>query len=210
MGLVCATENNRRKKITNNGNSEITINSLSEFDNTSQSFYQNNNNKNKYLKNNSNTSGNNGNIIEINSFFKEALANHNKYRKIYGSKELKLNFDLCELAQKYAEKCAERESLDHFPFLFNGNIISENIKEINSGKIDIAKICEEWNNELKNKMHQNTPQIHLKCNTIHATHMLWKDSKEVGFGLSTSTNGKSYFVAFYYPAFILSKLKDNI
>ena len=204
MGAVCSSENNRRNK-NYNRNSDVSSNSISEFDNTSQTI-NHVNNKNQYQKSNSKPSENNEVIIESISFIKEALDNHNKYRKILGLNELKLNYELCELAQKYADKCAEMESMDHFPYLFKGNIISENIKEINNKQIDIPRICEEWSKEL---MHQNSQQDQLKSISIHATHMLWKDSKEVGFGFSTSTNGKSYFVAFYYPAFILPKLKDK-
>ena len=30
--------------------------------------------------------------------------------------------------------------------------------------------------------------------------MIWKESKEVGFGWDTSKNNKFYFLAYYYPA----------
>ena len=203
MGTVCSSESNRRNTRRINGNNDTF--SASEFESTKtanqNSFYEKNSQNNNSIpsKNNENKEYN---ILESNTIFKTALESHNKYRRHYGSKELTINYDLCELAQKYAEKCADTESTDHFPYLYNEDIISENIKEINDGNINISKICEEWSQEL---MNNNVEQ------KFHANNMLWKETKEVGFGLSTSTKGKTYFVAFYYPAGnIFPELKDNI
>ena len=41
--------------------------------------------------------------------------------------------------------------------------------------------------------------------------MIWKDSKEVGFGFKKVNEGKCYFIAIYYPAGnIFNKYNDNI
>ena len=207
--MVCSSDSNSRHARKMNGNMDMA--SISEFESSKtvtqnsvydqKSFKNNNSNPSKNKENNKN---NKYNIIESNSMLKKALECHNKYRKHNCANELIINFDLCELAQRYAEKCAETESIDHSPYLFNGDIISENIKEINDKNIDIPKICEEWMEELMNN------NLDKK---IHGQNMLWKESKEVGFGLSTSTKNKfkSYFVAFYYPAGnIFPKLNDNI
>ena len=197
MGLVCFSDIKKKDK-----SSEITANSRSKQNSISNNMTIINNSKiidnsqannsNSLQKNNENDNKENINIYDL------ALEKHNYYRKKYGSKELQLNPELCELAQNFADKCAEIESMDHFPYLFNGNIINQNIKELNNEKIDISKICEEWYDELinNNQQQNNNPRFR----GIHGNHMLWKETNEVGFGLSTSTNGKSYFVAFYFPA----------
>ena len=203
MGNVCSSDGNRRHIKRNNGNTDTT--SFSEFDYsknvTQNSFIEKNSQKSNSIPS-KNKKNNENNILESNSILKIALDTHNKYRKHYGSNELTINYDLCELAQKYAEKLAETESIDHCPYLYKEDIISENIKEIDDENINISKICEEWSQSLIEN------NVDKKINTIN---MLWKETKEVGFGLSTSSKGKSYFVAFYYPAgYIFPKLKDNI
>jgi len=201
MGLGCFQKIKKKDK-----SSDITINSKSPQNSISNTFTINNNinnipkdldnsqenNSNSFQKNNENEKKENMNICDL------ALEQHNIYRKKYGTKELQLNPKLSELAQNFADKYAEIESMDHFPYLYNGNIISQNIKELNNEKIDIKKICKEWYDVFKNNNQQQNNNS--KFMGIHGKHMLWKDTNEVGFGLSTSPNGKSYFVACYYPA----------
>ena len=127
----------------------------------------------------------------------KAIEEHNKIREAYKLKPLILKNSLCKLAQRYADKCAETESLDHCPLLYQGNIIGENIKEIDNEEIDISKICEEWNKE---KISFDPESKKFNSKASHISQIIWKETEYVGFGWSTSPNKKSYFVAFYYPA----------
>ena len=161
---VC-TSNNKRKNII-----EITTNSTfsSIHDNNSVSSIN-------IIPNMKNWQEENKKINEkkkVESINEIALRKHNEYRKKYGSNPLKLNDDLCELAQKYAEICAEAESLDQFPCLFNGNIIGENIKEFECINIDITTLFKEWLKENDDKQGKQK-----KFNASHFSQLLWKDSK---------------------------------
>ena len=198
MGFVCSMSES--KKI-HKRNEENKINTQSKINNTSNSFRKNiiiDENFQVNILNSSQKKENEKNNIENNNIIEIALEYHNIYRTHNGLGILVINSELCELAQNYAEKCAETENMEHFPYLFNGNIITQNIKELNNEKIDISKICKEWYGELNNNNQQQNDNSIFSA--IEARHMLSKEAKEVGFGLSTSPNGKSYFVAFYYPA----------
>ena len=201
MGIACFSDNKKKHKI-----SDVTNNSRSRMNSSSNTSTINNNINNNH-KNEDNSQANNSNSLQKNNendkkeninIYNLALERHNYYRKSCDSKELKLNHELCELAQNCADKCAETESKEYFPYLYNGNIVIQNIKELNNEKINIPKICDEWYDELKNNYQQQNDNSIFSG--IHGNHMLCKDTNEVGFGLSTSPNGKSYFVAFYYPA----------
>lgn len=39
----------------------------------------------------------------------------------------------------------------------------------------------------------------FSMNTAHFTQLVWKNSKEVGFGLAQANDGVYYFVASYFP-----------
>ena len=141
------------------------------------------------------------NKLEISEHYKiieKILEKHNKFRETNNLNKLKLNPDLCELAQRYAEKCADQESIDLCPFLYKDNIIGENIEEFVN---DIFEICDKWFQE---QIHLNPDNngVGKKYKNIskHVLQILDNNTKEVGFGFSTSPNRKSYFVAYYYPA----------
>ena len=205
---VCESGNRRiRKKenkdssITSNGsNIDYTINK-SNSTISKQTSFNNQKNNNEILNDNKPKvfeNDNKDNIINV------ALKLHNKFRNDNKLNSLHLNSELCELAQRYAEKCADTESLDHYPFLYNGNILGENVEESNNEE-DIAKICDKWFVEifhLKSKSNNNY-NGEYKNETNHVSQILNNNIKEVGFGLAKSQNKKSYFVAYYYPTGII-------
>ena len=200
---VCTNGNRIRRVKGKDNNTTYTMSDISRNNNTINSSFQSNN-----LNRTDPNININNEIKKTGNDIYKALEEHNIIRKNYNLKPLKINDDLCELAQRYADKCAETESLDHCPLLYKGNIIGENIKEIDDEKIDVSKICEEWINEKMNIDDKNG-----KFNSIasHASQIIWRETKEVGFGFSTSPNNKTYFVAYYYPAGnIISNLKNNL
>ena len=197
---ACFNDNKKRKlypqsndyntnaKITNNYN----YNRVNENNNILQ--------KEKMI--NKNNFKNENEINNINSKIKEedintiALNEHNKYRKEFNVPQLRLNKELCNLAQKYADLCAETQSIDHCPYLFNGDIIGENIFESEKNeKINILEICNSWYNEKNYSSNINK----YDNKTCHFSQMILKETKEVGFGLSQVNEGKSYFVVYYFP-----------
>ena len=144
--------------------------------------------------------------MNIKEIFNEVNNKHNKIRKLYKNQELKLNNDLTILAQKFA---------DNFDLLEEGNIPIEKYKGENLG-INYAKfnedinyiinICDKWikEKELLDKKIYNSK-------TKHFTQIIWKKTKEIGFGYSKLNNGENIFVVYYYPAGnIFNEFKENI
>ena len=203
MGIACTNPGRRKRSNDSKSNNSSYMthskNNNSNFNNLTQSIPSERNAKNNISNDNINNSISDIDIV---------LDNHNKIRNKYKLKKLELNDELNELAQKYADKCAETESLDHCPCLYKGQVIGENIREINYGNYDLSKICDIWNNEEKNYDFSN-PIFKSDCS--HFTQIIWKGTASVGFGISTSASGKRYFVAFYFPAGnIFDKFKENI
>ena len=206
MGIACNSNFPRRRGIsTINSNDSSYINSSKK----TNSYYENSSQRiqaNDFAKKINKKNISNGNIN--NSLSQLVLNNHNKIRRKYRVNNLELNDELNELAQKYSDKCAETESFDHYPFLYKGEVIGENIKEIKDNNFDVSTICDNWNNE-EEYFDFNNPIFKSDCR--HFTQIIWKDTKYVGFGISTSSSGKKYFVAFYFPAGnIFDKFKENI
>ena len=144
----------------------------------------------------------------VNDYKNEALNLHNNYRKKHKSEQLVLNDELNNMAQKYAEKCAETNTIDFCSDLFNDNIIGQNIAVINEDLLDVSKICNSWYEEKKNYDYKSK---RCKKNTGHFTQLIWKETKLIGFGSKKSKNGNIYFVAYYYPAGnIFNKFKENV
>ena len=150
---------------------------------------------------------NNGNNKKIN-IYKNLLKIHNDYRIKYDAQDLQLNYELCELAQEYADKYAELQNTDLSPALYKNECIGENISEFDGDISTTLTICENWANERNNFDFRNKE---YNDKTKHFTQMIWKSSQIVGFGFSSSSNGKNYFVSFYFPAGnIFDEFDNNI
>ena len=189
---VCFKENKRKQYLENNyNNTNIKITKNNIIFQANKVIIENN------FKPNKNEINNINNRIKEEDRNTIALNEHNKYRKEFNVPQLILNKELCNLAQKYADLCAETQSVDHCPYLFNGNIIGENIFESeNNIKLNIIEICNIWYKE-KNYFLNNNNKYDI--NTCHFSQMISKETKEVGFGFSQVNEGKSYFVAYYFP-----------
>ena len=140
---------------------------------------------------------NSGNIKKKNNnIYKNLLKLHNDYRIIYKAPNLELNDELCQLAQEYADKCADLQSTDLTPVLYKNECLGENISEFDGDISTTSTIIKEWANERKNLEYN----YNYKDQTKHFTQMIWKNTQSVGFGFSSSSNEKNYFVSFYFPA----------
>jgi len=131
----------------------------------------------------------------------KVLKKHNEFRKKHGVGNLKLNADLCELAQLSAEKYSETviENICMIPpKLYKDDIVGENIAIIdNNNSINMEDIVNKWYEEKQNYVFDSNKYIE---NTGHFTQLIWKKTEEIGFGYKKSNNGKVYFIAIYYPA----------
>ena len=180
----------------------------------SQSFNKNNylnlmnynNNKNKNIINKdinepSNLDNKEKVIYELSEeekdkFINEALESHNRYRKRHNSEPLKLNKDLCEIAQEYAKKLAESNNFIHSGNKYNDKPLGENIFMSNHYPISGKFTTDNWYNEIKN---YNFDDPGFKEGIGHFTQLVWKSTSEVGFGIEICTDGFYYVVANFFP-----------
>ena len=174
MGAICYTQKRKYDKICKNKNN----NSYIINENFSQNKEKNTNNKKEYI-------------------YEDLLKKHNEYRNKYGAPDLELNDELCQLAQECADKCADFQNTDLNPVSYKDVCIGENISEFEGDISTASKICEEWAREISNFYFRKKE---YKEQAKHFTQMIWKNTQSVGFGFSSSSNGKNYFVSLYFPA----------
>ena len=130
---------------------------------------------------------------------------HNRKRALHNSPPLKLNSDLNELAKKSANKISKNKTFTKN--IYNGEYLGENIFIYKGLILEPENICNEWYDEIKN--YDKSLNKYQK-NTGHFTQMIWKETKEIGFGY-TNNDGIYYAVVYYYPAGnTLGEFKDNI
>ena len=138
-------------------------------------------------------------------FDKIALNYHNKIRKKHEAHFLKLSEDLRNKAQEKVEALMKKINyMDD-----NDNEFGENLficdENLNPRKIEDA--CKTWYDE-KNKY--NFLSNKYQKGTAHFTQMVWKETKDIGFGYGKA-NGKNYFLALYSPCGNeLFCFKDNV
>ena len=158
--------------------------------------------KNKIYK------GVSSNNSDFNTFCIEALESHNKYRKIHHAPPLKLNKDLCNVAENYAKTLALKlRCLQHSENTYNGDELGENLFCCYGMDANGNNVSSNWYNEIKKYNFNGDWQG--GCG--HFTQMVWKDTKEVGFGKCKDKSGTIYVVGNYYPAGnVLGFFKYNV
>ena len=146
--------------------------------------------------------------ISGNDFQQNALDAHNKYRKKHHVGNLVLSKDLCNIAQKYAESLARSGNFAHSSNTYNGNPLGENLFACYGMKITGKTMTDDWYNEI-NDYNFNRPGF--TSGTGHFTQVVWKGSKQVGFGYAQARDGYYYGVANYYPAGnYMNEFEDNV
>ena len=137
----------------------------------------------------------------------DALSQHCKYRKNHKVGNLTLSEELCDKANKKISKLIEKDDDEYIDDEDEGEL-GENLYISYQGPNKVKEICESWYNEKKNYIFG---QIKYQKGTGHFTQMIWKGTKEVGFGWGTSKSNKFYFLAYYYPAGNeIGKFKENV
>jgi uncharacterized protein YkwD len=107
---------------------------------------------------------------------------HNTDRSLRGVKNLVLDKNLCEYAQKHAEKMAEKDSLYHSKMkdlmkVNDPKIVGENIAW---GQKDENSVFEGWMNSI-----------------LHRWNILGEKYKKAGFGLAKDKNGDNYWCSVF-------------
>ena len=151
-----------------------------------------NNNKESY-NNNQEIKSNS----DFNSFCLEAVDSHNKFRKMHHVPPLKLNKDICIISENYAKTLATKlKCLQHSDNEYKGEPLGENLFCCWGMEVTGHGISKHWYDEIKKYNFNGDWQS--GCG--HFTQLVWKDTKEVGFGKWKDKNGKTYVVANYFPA----------
>lgn len=147
--------------------------------------------------------------ISMDKFISEALHAHNICRKKHASEPLVHNPELSAIAQNYANHLAKIQSLIHSKNTYQGQKLGENLYfsyDSTSSVISGEKPTIEWYNEIKDYKYND-----YQPGTGHFTQVVWKATKEVGFGLAKAKNGSIYVVANYYPpGNYLNKFSENV
>lgn len=140
-----------------------------------------------------------------NNYIQQFLNNHNKLRKKHRTPSLKMNDSLNKRAQEHAKNLFNSTKI-YSNFTLNKKALGENIL-LSNKNLSPEEICREWYNENK-KYNYNSQKI--QKDTIHFTQLVWKNSKEVGFGFIKDGN-KTCAVALYYPSGnIFGEFEDNV
>ena len=131
---------------------------------------------------------------------------HNELRKKNGAQDLTMNEKLNELAQDYAVKLLNYEGPKLFPFnIYNDSLLGENISILK--KEDPEKVCMKWYNEYKK---YDFDLNKFQKDSIHFTQLVWKATKEIGFGFYFNNDNFSS-VALYYPCGnVLGEFSKNV
>lgn len=146
--------------------------------------------------------------LNLNSFRKEALAVHNDYRLNHNAPPLKINSKLNDIAQKYAEELAKRDTMVHSKNKMEGQDLGENLFMCGGYLITGKDMTKSWYDEIYD---YNFKKPEFKSGTGHFTQVVWVGSKEVGFGAAKSKSGNYYGVANYFPpGNFLGEFEENV
>ena len=117
-----------------------------------------------------------------------------------------MNKDLCKIAKDYAEKILQSNSVTYSFGKYKGNDMGENIFTCQGTEATGEMATNDWYNEAK--IHDFKKD--WQKDTGHFTQMVWKDTKEVGFGVANK--GNTYFVVanYYPPGNFLGQYNKNI
>ncbi|XP_033230745.1 uncharacterized protein LOC117181852 isoform X3 [Belonocnema kinseyi] len=130
-------------------------------------------------------------------FVNLCLDTHNFYRARHGVPPLRLNKQLCRASQEWANVLATRGRLEHRANIDYGENLycmwSSNPKTLVGGEEPVN----EWYAEETQHVYTKEPTT-LK--TGHFTQVVWRDSTELGVGMSRNRNGEVYVVCNYNPA----------
>jgi uncharacterized protein YkwD len=141
---------------------------------------------------------NNKKPFDLNTFRNVCLKQHNVYRRNHKVNDLKENFELNSIAQKYAEKLASTSSFSHSGASFHGDPLGENLF-MQGGRPMIGEMAaDSWYDEIKDYNFKNPDSSSGVVG--HFTQLVWKDSEEIGIGCAQSRDGAYYVVANYFPA----------
>lgn len=144
-------------------------------------------------------------------FIREALEAHNEYRQMHCTPALEHNEELSKLAFEWAKKIAKKDKLEHNSIKYKNDNLGENLAmwyKHGAQKFDGNEASKQWYEEIE---HYNYGKPEFSIKTGNFTQLVWKNTKEVGFGVAVASNGYFYAVAYYYPpGNIISEFRNNV
>lgn len=117
-------------------------------------------------------------------FNNEVLKAHNEYRRQHGVPPLKLCSKLNREAQQYSEALASTRILKHSPESSRGQC-GENLAWASYDQTG-KEVADRWYSEIKN---YNFQQPGFTSGTGHFTAMVWKNTKKMGVGKASASDG---------------------
>ena len=129
------------------------------------------------------------------------LNEHNYLRSLHGVPPLTLNTRLNDIAQKYAKIIAQKKVMEHSKPKdreLDGQYVGENLyMKMSSAKLEYicGDMSKSWYSEIKDYNFETGQSTGV---TGHFTQLVWKDSREVGFGVAFN-EGYFFTVANYFP-----------
>ena len=143
-------------------------------------------------------------------FLEEILNSHNELRLKHNSPPLILSPNLSTLAQKKVEEMAKKEIKNYKNEINKNNYgINYFISKNNCTGDEVTSFWYEGINKYNFKNKENKNKNDEKINSF--TQLIWKNTKEVGFGYSNDDKGNFYVVAYYFPCGnIKGEYKNNV
>ena len=135
--------------------------------------------------------------VNFSQFAVECLNQHNEYRRRHHVCDLKLNQELCGIAENYARYIASIDTLQHSDNTYNDDPLGENLYYEYGYSFSGKNAVKSWYSE---KSKYDFSGDSDSGSAGHFTQLVWKDSKELGVGYAKSRDGGVYVVCNYYPA----------
>jgi uncharacterized protein YkwD len=143
-------------------------------------------------------------------FLEDLLNITNEYRAKHKVQKLKLNPYLTTKANEYAKLIAENNVIMNIDIEYLGEKCGKNICVQNYMNQNGKDILDEWYNERKDYNFFNVKK-NDKEKVKNFSQLIWKDTKEVGFGWAQSNNGTFYVVGVFFPCGnVKGKYLDNV
>ena len=135
--------------------------------------------------------------VDLNTAKKELVDRHNNYRAQHRVGKLSKNDGIEEIAQKFSKELVSRGQLARSSNKYKGEQLGENLYYgLNSGYVGTEPVDVWYKGEEQFDYKSNK----MKEGTGHFTQLVWKNTKEIGCGISQDAEGGYYVVCNYYPA----------
>lgn len=150
-------------------------------------------------------------LPKMDKFNVEVIKSHNKYRRQHNVPALRYSKELSALAQRWADNLSSINVLIHSNDIYKGEKLGENVARVwrSIGAEHTGhEVTDEWYNEGRK---YDFELSRFTTGVGHFTQVVWKDSKEIGVGKSTTRDGVIFVVCNYYPSGnVYGKFKQNV